>query len=155
MERSGRQERAFLILFRPSPRRACAGKTRETGNDGKMNEGQQELRTDDESRQTGGTTKSRTGQRASRNTTARKDGAERLRQEADKQVGQNSEELAALLTEKALAGDLASTKVLVGLAERKKPRPERKKKRRGPSLAEQWAAEPEWQGEEEGLGARD
>jgi hypothetical protein len=37
--------------------------------------------------------------------------------------GRNSEKLADLLTEKALAGDLASTKVLVALAEGKKPSP--------------------------------
>lgn len=76
----------------------------------------------------------------------RRDGAERLRLAADKRVGRNSEKLADLLTEKALAGDLASAKVLVGLAEGKKPQPEIKKKRRGPSLAEQLAAEPQWRG---------
>jgi hypothetical protein len=58
--------------------------------------------------------------------------------------------LADLLTEKALKGDLASTRVLVGLAERKKPRAEPVKKRRGPSLAEQLAAEPQWQEPAEG-----
>jgi hypothetical protein len=123
-----------------------------------MDERQQELRADDEGRTTGRTTKSRTVERASRAKTSRKDGVERLRQEADKQVGQNSEKLASLLTKKALAGDLASTKVLVGLAERKKPRPEPKKKWRGPSLAERLAAEPEWTGEEEedeGIGNRE
>ena len=114
-----------------------------------MDERQQELRTEHESRNTGGTTKSRTVERASRAKTPRKDGAERLRQAADKRVGRNSDKLADLLTEKALAGDLASAKVLVGLAERKKASLEPKKRRRGPSLAERLAAEPEWQGEEE------
>lgn len=125
------------------------------GNDGTMDDRQ---RTEDESRKTGGTTKSRTVERASRNTTARKDGAERLREAADKQVGLNSDKLADLLTKKALEGDLASTKVLVGLAERKKPKPVRKRKRRGPSLAERLAAEPEWTGQEEedeGIGNRE
>jgi hypothetical protein len=65
-------------------------------------------------------------------------------------VGRNSEKLADLLTEKALNGDLASAKVLFGLAERKKPIQEPVKKRRGPGLAERWAAEPEWRGEGEG-----
>ena len=64
-------------------------------------------------------------------------------------MARNSEELADLLETKALAGDLASAKVLVGLAERKKPIPEPVKRRRGPSLAELWAAEPQWQGEPE------
>jgi hypothetical protein len=127
------------------------------GNDGTMDERQQELRIDHESRKTGGTTKSRTVERASGGKTARKNGAERLRQAADRRVGRNSEELADLLTKKALAGDLASTKVLVALAEQKKPSPEPKKKRRGPSRAEQLAAEPEWrgEGEEQGIGNRE
>jgi hypothetical protein len=126
------------------------------GNDGKMDEREQEKRTGDESRKTAGTTKSRTVERTSRGKTSGKDGAERLRQAADKRVGQNSEGLADLLTKKALGGDLASAKVLVGLAERKKPKPERKKTRRGPSLAQQLAAEPEWTGEEdEGIGNRE
>jgi len=59
-------------------------------------------------------------------------------------VGMNSEELADLLTRKALEGDLASAKVLVALADGKKPRAEQAKKRRGPSLAERLAAQPEW-----------
>jgi hypothetical protein len=75
---------------------------------------------------------------------ARKSGAEKLRQEADKQVAQNSKELAGLLTKKALAGDLAYTKALVGLAEGKKPEPE--KKRRGLTVAERLAREPQWEG---------
>ena len=95
------------------------------------------------------TTKHRGRERA-RGNTPRKDGAERLRHAADKRVGRISEQLADLLEGKALKGDLASAKVLFGLAERKKPSPEPVKKRRGPGLAERWAAEPEWQGEGEG-----
>jgi hypothetical protein len=64
-------------------------------------------------------------------------------------VGRISEKLADLLTNKALAGDLASARVLFGLAERKKPMQEPVKKRRGPGLAARWAAEPEWKGEQE------
>jgi VIT1/CCC1 family predicted Fe2+/Mn2+ transporter len=79
-----------------------------------------------------------------RGKTACKDGAERLRQAADKRVGWNSEELADLLTAKALKGDLASTRVLVTLAASKKPLPERVKKRHGLSLAQRLAAEPQW-----------
>lgn len=94
---------------------------------------------------TGSTTKSRTRKPAIRKKEANQDGAEQLRQEADKQVGLNSEKLADLLAQKALEGDLASTKMLLGLAENKKPRAKPGKKRRGPSLAEQLTAEPEWQ----------
>jgi hypothetical protein len=109
-----------------------------------MAEAQQES-TDKARKKTGSTTKNETRKRASRGKTARRDGAERLRQAADRQVGRNSKKLADLLTEKALKGDLASTRVLVGLAERKKPKAEPAKKRRGPGLAERLAVEPEWQ----------
>jgi hypothetical protein len=71
-------------------------------------------------------------------------GTEKLRQEADKRVGRNSKELADLLTKKALKGDLAYTKALVGFAEGKKPEPV--KKRRGPSQAERLEREPQWKG---------
>jgi hypothetical protein len=70
-----------------------------------------------------------------------RDGAERLRWAADRRLGRNSAKLADLLTKNALKGDLASTKVLLGLAEGKKPIPEKK----GPvrSLALRLAAEPQ------------
>jgi len=109
---------------------------------------QQELSSDNASRKTGSTTKPRRREREC-GKKPRKDGAERLHQAADKRVGRISEKLAELLTNKAMAGDLASAKVLFGLAERKKPSPEPVKRRRGPGLAERWAAEPEWQGEPE------
>lgn len=80
---------------------------------------------------------------------APKDGAERLRQAADKRVGRNSEKLAELLETKALSGNLDSLKVLVMLAERKKPSPEPVKKPRRPGIAHQWAAEPAWRKEQE------
>jgi hypothetical protein len=85
------------------------------------------------------------------------DGAERLRQAADRRVGMNSEKLVDLLTQKALDGDLASTRVLVGLAEGKKPRAKPAKKRRGVSLAGQLEAEPEWKApaEKQGTGNRE
>jgi hypothetical protein len=90
-----------------------------------------------------------TEQQASRRKTSSRDGVERLRQAADKQVGQNWEELAILMTAKALNGDLASAKALVALAAGKKPRPKRAQKRRGLTQAQQFAAEPPWQGKEE------
>jgi hypothetical protein len=115
------------------------------GNGGKMAKGQTKLRTVKAKVKTGGTTTNKPRKRASQENAASKDGAELLRQEADKQVGMNSEKLVKLLTTKALEGDLASTRVLVGLAERKKPQPQRAaKKRSGPSSAELLEAEPEW-----------
>ena len=113
-----------------------------------MVEAQLELSSDNASRKTGSTTKPKRRERAC-GKRPRKDGAERLRQAADKRVGRISEKLADLLRDKAMAGDLASAKVLFGLAERKKPSPEPVKRRRGPRLTERWAAEPEWQGEQE------
>lgn len=90
-----------------------------------------------------------TEQQTSRRKTSCKDGVERLRQAADKQVGQNWEELAFLMTAKALSGDLACAKALVALAAGKKPRPKRAKKRPGLTQAQRYAAEPQWQGKEE------
>jgi superfamily I DNA/RNA helicase len=69
---------------------------------------------------------------------------ERLQQAADRRVGKNSEELADLLTAKALKGKLANTRFLVGLAEGKKPSETPNKKRRGPSEAQRLAMESEW-----------
>ena len=77
-----------------------------------------------------------------------KSGAEQLRCAADKRVGRNSAKLADLMTEKALKGNLAYTKALVGFAEGKKPEPV--KKRRGPTLAERLEREPQWEGKELG-----
>jgi hypothetical protein len=102
------------------------------------------LRTVKAKEKTGSTTTDKPRERASQENAASKGGAELLRQEADKQVGMNSEKLVHLLTAKALKGDLASTRVLVALAERKKQQAERTKKPRGPSSAERLEAEPEW-----------
>jgi hypothetical protein len=75
--------------------------------------------------------------------TARKSGAERLRRAADNEVGRKSDELAEALMNSALKGDVASTKVLVALADGVKPDPV---KRRGLSLAQQLGMEREWEG---------
>jgi hypothetical protein len=119
------------------------------GNGGMMAATQQTLRTENASRTTGRTTKDKVVQRARRGSKSRKDGAEQMRQAADRRVGRISEQLADMLEGKALKGDLNSAKVLFGLAERKKPIPEPVKRRRGPSLAERLSAEPQWQGKEE------
>lgn len=76
---------------------------------------------------------------------AGEDGAELLKRTADRVVKRNSAKLSKMLLEKALEGDLTSVKLLVTLAEGKKP----EKRSQGPSLAEQWANQPQWEGEEE------
>ncbi|HEY1903604.1 MAG TPA: hypothetical protein VGG56_14315 [Terracidiphilus sp.] len=121
---------------------------------------QQELTAEKTTRKTGSTTttnkkrRERAGEGAAGVRAAQGDGAERLRQAADRRVGRNSAKLANLLTDKALAGDLASTKMLVALAEGKKPMKEVEKlgevKKPVRSLALRLAAEPrlEWPKEE-------
>jgi hypothetical protein len=80
---------------------------------------------------------------------------ERLRRAADRRVGRDSEKLAELLSEKALQGDLASAKVLVALADGKKPAPA-KQESAFKSLIANLAAEPDWKGgEEQGAGNRE
>lgn len=93
----------------------------------------------------GKTSSKNTGKRASRGKKARKAGAERLRLAVDKRLGQNSESLANMLTDQAMGGNVATTRAMVEIAEHKKPQPEPVKKKRGRSLAERLAAEPEWQ----------
>lgn len=75
---------------------------------------------------------------------AGEDGAERLNQAADRLVKRNCGELSRTLLEKAKSGNMASFRLLVMLAGRKKPREKPVKKPCGPSLAMRWAAEPEW-----------
>jgi len=122
------------------------------GNGGRMAALQQGLNEGKTSQKTKGTTKNgvREGEKRKRDRAgeraARKDGADRLRQAADREVGRISAKLAVVLKEKALMGDLASTKMLVALADAKKAIPV---KRRGPTQAELWAAEPQWEGPEE------
>jgi hypothetical protein len=115
---------------------------------------EQMLKVEQASSKTGSTNLNKK-QRAARTGGAKrtpKDGAERLRRAADKRVGRASEELADLLESKALEGNLNSLKVLVMLAERKRPRPEPVKKPRVPSYAQRLAAEPVWRKEREEMG---
>ena len=120
------------------------------GNDGEMAEPEQVLTIDKMREETGSTTRKNTRELPKRRKPRRKSGVERLRQAADKRGGKNSEELADLLTAKALKGKLSNTRFLVGLAERKEPVEKPKKKRRGLSMAQQLAMEPEWVGPAEG-----
>ena len=127
------------------------------GNGGRIAEARRKLSGD---KSKGKTSSKNAGKRASRSTTARMDGTEQLRQAVDRLVGLNSEKLAAALTNEAMGGGIATAKALVELVEGKKPRPEPKKKRRGPSLAERWAMAPqwegpEWQGDDQGIGNRE
>jgi DNA polymerase III gamma/tau subunit len=102
------------------------------------------LKTDSTKAKTRRTTKSKGGKRVRREILSRKDGAERLRQAADKRLNEISEQLADLLKKKALDGDLASAKTLIGLAAAKKPIPEPVKKQPEPSYADKLAKEPQW-----------
>jgi hypothetical protein len=71
-------------------------------------------------------------------------GPVRLQRAAARAVGRNSGKLTQMLLDKALAGHVESTKLLVTLAEPKKTDEKAKKKRRGPSMAERLAQEPSW-----------
>lgn len=86
----------------------------------------------------------------SNNQAAAEDGAELLIKAADQQVKENCGKLSKLLADKALEGNISSARLLIMLAERKKPREEPVKRARRPSLAMRWAAEPKWEGNEEG-----
>ena len=83
---------------------------------------------------------------------AERDGAERLRQAADKRIWRISKVLTDLLAERAKKGDLQSAKTLMEWAGRKKPRASPKKKPRFPTYAQRLGAEPPYQerGREEG-----
>lgn len=93
----------------------------------------------------GKTSTKNTGKRARRGKAKRKAGAERLRLAVDKRLGQNSETLADMLRDQAMGGNVATTRAMVEIAEHKKAQPEPVKKKRGRSLAELLATEPEWQ----------
>jgi hypothetical protein len=75
---------------------------------------------------------------------AGEDGFESLRAAADKQLGKHSGKIAEALGKKAADGDLNSAKFLVAVAE-KKERKGARKKRRGLSVAERLALEPQWE----------
>jgi hypothetical protein len=81
---------------------------------------------------------------------ARRDGAERLRQEADKVVYKITKKLAKLLEEKALAGNMTGIKTLVSLSDKKKALPEKARKERSPEDAAAeviaYALGPQWDG---------
>lgn len=124
---------------------------RQAGNGGTMAQARKELSASNAETKTGGTTESEGPKRARRKYASRKDGAERLRQAADKRLNEISEQLADLLKRKALEGDLASAKTLIALAAAKKPIPEPVKKQSEPSYADKLSKEPQWKGEPEGL----
>ncbi len=71
-------------------------------------------------------------------------GVERLKKAANRQVARKSEELAEVLMDKALKGKMDSARLLVTLAEKKKPPEKPVKKRSGPTLLDLLESEPEW-----------
>jgi hypothetical protein len=73
----------------------------------------------------------------------RGNGVERLKKAANMQVARKSSELAELLMNKALEGKLDSARLLVTLAEKKKPPEKPVKKRHGPTLLDLLESEPE------------
>jgi len=93
---------------------------------------------------TGNTTNRRMRERAGRRSGARRSGAALLRCAVDRQVSRNSKTLAKLLTEEALKGDLATTKVLLALAERYQTCDGPAKNRREMSLAINLAKLEKW-----------
>lgn len=76
--------------------------------------------------------------------TVRGSGVERLKKAANRQVARKSAELAEVLMNKALAGRVESARLLVTLAEKKKPQEKPVKKRHGPTLLDLLESEPEW-----------
>jgi hypothetical protein len=83
----------------------------------------------------------------------RGNGAARLRSSASKVVSENSEKLVNLLLEDAKKGKMESARLLVKLAEESDP--PKTRKRRGPSLADKLAAEPQWEERHGGLSIDD
>ncbi len=78
--------------------------------------------------------------------TTKRDGAGRLRRALDAKMAEHTNSLAEVLTDKALHGDLATTKLMFSVVEGGKPEEKKKKKRTGQSVAERWANSPEWVG---------
>jgi len=124
-------------------------------NGGTMAEPKQAQREDEARGKASGTTTNRKREGARREKAARMDGVERLRMAADRALGRNVKKLSDRLAQRAVDGNLASLRVLVMLAEGKKPRPEPVKKPRGPSRAQRLASEPEWEEGKEGTGTRE
>ena len=79
-----------------------------------------------------------------------KNGAELLKQAADRELVKIAEQVAVQLKEKALDGDVTSVKTLVGFSEERKLT-EKPKRRRGLTLAQQLASAPQWEGPMEGM----
>ena len=71
-------------------------------------------------------------------------GVERLKKAANRQVARKSAELAEMLMNKALEGKVESARLLVTLAEKKKPQEKPVKKRDHPKLIDLLEADSEW-----------
>lgn len=85
------------------------------------------------------------GERPDTETEANEDGFESMRSAADRQLGQNSRQIAEAFGKKAADGDLNSAKFLVAVAvAEKKASKTTRKKRHGPTEAQRLALEPQW-----------
>ena len=82
----------------------------------------------------------------------RSHGMEHFRRAADRLMGLKAEDLLGALSKKALRGDLPAIKALAEFAEERKAKAEPKKKRTGPTAAQELETEEEWVGPMEGLG---
>jgi hypothetical protein len=78
------------------------------------------------------------------------DGGEKLRSAIDTEVGKRSTQIATALVNKTCAGNMSVARLLAEITGAKNPRTKPPKKRCGPTLAEELAMEPQWQGPEEG-----
>jgi hypothetical protein len=81
-----------------------------------------------------------------------KNGADLMKQAADRELVKIAEKVAVQLKEKALHGDVTSVKTLVGFSEQRKSAEKPKKSRRNLAFIRQLALEPQWEGpaEEDG-----
>jgi hypothetical protein len=70
----------------------------------------------------------------------------RLRDAVDKKVSKECTRIAKALVDKTIAGNLTGVKLVVELTGAKSAARKRPRKRPGPSLAQQWALEPQWTG---------
>lgn len=78
------------------------------------------------------------------------DSAERLRSAIDEEVIRQSHEIARALVKKTISGDMSGARLVADITGVKNPRIKPPKNRCGPTLAEQLALEPPWEGPEEG-----
>jgi hypothetical protein len=82
------------------------------------------------------------------------DGGTLLRSAVEEEVARRSVRMAKALVDKTIAGNLAGFKIAAEMTGARNPATPPKKKRHGPSQAQQLAEEPEWPGPPKGEGER-